>query len=384
MIRFQAAASRAAFFLAMLTLGIAGTVLVQAPAQADSLTTPARSSARAQRSLMLALAPAGARLVAVGERGIVIYSDDDGVHWIQATVPVSVTLTAVHFTDASRGFAVGHDGAVLSSTDGGKNWRKRLDGNAINTMMQKDAEQAVGRARDVLAHARDQNAAKAALEQAENATQDVQAALKFGPSRPLLAVWFKDAHIGWTVGAYGQVLRTRDGGATWTSLATRIANPEGLHYNALGHGADGALLIAGEGGRIYRSNDDGDSWRTLDTGYKGQLYGVIETAPGILLAYGFGGHALLSADGGARWQPLPQLGNKNLIGAALAGDGRVLLGARDGAIYRSVDQGRSFTAQPSAHDLELAGMALLGPKLALVGVGGIHLAAASTAGKQQP
>lgn len=37
------------------------------------------------------------RLVAVGERGVVLLSDDGGAHWRQGVVPVSITLTAVRF-----------------------------------------------------------------------------------------------------------------------------------------------------------------------------------------------------------------------------------------------------------------------------------------------
>ncbi|MBA5637645.1 hypothetical protein H3H37_11325 [Duganella sp. LX20W] len=345
-----------------------------APALADPLATPARSSALAARSLMLALAPAGARLVAAGERGIVIVSDDGGATWRQAWVPVGVTLTAMHFTDSLHGVAVGHDGVLLASSDGGLSWDKRLDGNQINAMMLADAEQAAVRAHAAQAGARagEAKAALAAVEQADNALQDMQEAVKSGPSRPLLAVWFKTRALGWAVGSYGQALRTRDGGAHWESIASRLPNPEGLHYNAIGHGADGALYLAGEGGKVYRSGDDGESWRVADSGYKGQLYGVVETAPGTLLAYGFGGHVLLSGDAGATWRELPRLGDKSLIGAAQDG-GALLLAARDGTLYRSADQGRSFAAQAPARSLELAAIALHGHTVVLAGVGGVHL-----------
>ncbi|MES2148518.1 MAG: YCF48-related protein [Pseudomonadota bacterium] len=336
--------------------------LLPCAAQADTLTTPARVSERAARSMLMALAPAGARLVAVGERGIIVYSDDNGAVWHQAEVPVSVTLTGVHFNDPRHGTAVGHDGVVLTSDDAGRHWRKRLDGNQINRMLEQEATAAVERARGVPAQ----------LEQAQNAALDLQAATKFGPSRPLLAVWYRQSTLGFAVGAFGQALRTRDGGASWESLGGRIANPDGLHFNAIGHSADGAVMIAGEGGRVYRSNDDGDSWHAIDTGYKGPLYGVIETAPGKLLAYGFGGNALRSDDGGKHWSALPRLGSKNLIGAVLSADGKLLLAARDGAIFRSADRGRSFECVHVGRRLELAGMALAGNHIALAGIGGVH------------
>ncbi|MES2148973.1 MAG: hypothetical protein V4508_04180 [Pseudomonadota bacterium] len=355
-------------------LAIVGAYFVMLPAMAEPLAAKARSSTRAPQALMLAMASAGTRLVAVGERGLAIYSDDHGTSWTQAEVPVAVTLTAVHFADAHHGIAAGHDGALLTSSDGGTRWQLRLDGNGVNALVQNDAQQAALGARAALAAATagGKAQAKAALAAAERAVDDAREAAKFGPSRPLLAVWMRDAQTAFAAGAFGQLLRSRDGGASWQSLASRIANPDGLHYNAFGHGADGALLIAGEAGRVYRSLDAGDSWRTLDTGYQGQLYGVAGTPSG-LLAYGFGGHLLRSRDGGASWSALPLLGSRALVGAGTAPDGALLLAARDGVIYRSNDGGQSFSSTTSARGRELSALALVGSKLYLAGMGGVQV-----------
>ncbi|VVM75351.1 hypothetical protein PS619_02020 [Pseudomonas fluorescens] len=101
----------------------------QAAVVGDVLHTPAMRAPQARQAVLLDLARAGARLVAVGERGIVLLSDDNGINWRQAQVPVSVSLTAVQFVDANTGWAVGHAGAVLVSHDGGENWELQLDGN---------------------------------------------------------------------------------------------------------------------------------------------------------------------------------------------------------------------------------------------------------------
>jgi photosystem II stability/assembly factor-like uncharacterized protein len=242
-----------------------------------------------------------------------------------------------------------------------------LDGVAINALMLADA----GRA----AEAAPQN------EQAANALADIEAALKFGPSRPLLSVWFRNAGTGWAVGAYGQIVRTSDAGKHWQSLAVNVPNPDGLHFNSIGPGTDGTLLMAGEGGRVYRSTDSGSSWRAFDTGYKGQLYGVLEPVEGTLVAYGFGGRVLRSEDGGTHWQELPQLGRKALVGGSLLHDGSLLLAARDGALFHSADMGRSFTVQRPGQGLEIASMSLLGQAPILAGAGGVHRVAATDAGK---
>lgn len=367
--------SKAALLLAGLL-----AALPAVPARADTLARPARLSALAPRAMLLALAlaQAGGRLVAVGERGIILYSDDGGARWTQAEVPVSSTLTSVAFADRLSGYAAGHDGVILHTSDGGGHWRRQLDGRDINAMLLADARAASARARaalDALAPMAGKAAAEAALDAAGNAVADREAAAKSGPDRPLLAIWFRNVNEGYAVGAFGQALRTADGGAHWLSMSEAIANPDGLHLSAIGAGAGGALLMAGEGGKVYRSSDQGLHWQVLDTGYRGQLYGAIECG-GALLAYGFGGNVLRSADGGRSWQTLPRLATRSLIGAVHGGDGSLLLVGRDGSVLRSTDQGRRFAPLLPDAGLELAGAVALDPgatRLAVAGIGGVHV-----------
>src|SRR5437868_2175092 len=79
---------------------------------------PALISALAARSPLLAIERAGNRVVAVGLRGHIVYSDDSGATWRQALVPVSVDLLGVSFPSPKVGWAVGHGGVVLATRDG--------------------------------------------------------------------------------------------------------------------------------------------------------------------------------------------------------------------------------------------------------------------------
>ena len=49
-------------------------------------------------------------------------SDDEGTSWRQVESPVSSDLVAVRFVSAYQGFASGHDGVILATTDGGEHW----------------------------------------------------------------------------------------------------------------------------------------------------------------------------------------------------------------------------------------------------------------------
>ena len=74
-------------------------------------------------SLLLDVARIGDRLVAVGERGHVVFSDD-GSAWQQAEhVPTRSTLTTV-FARGDRLWAAGHDAVIITSGDRGNTWSR--------------------------------------------------------------------------------------------------------------------------------------------------------------------------------------------------------------------------------------------------------------------
>lgn len=317
-------------------------MLLPLPAGAalDLLNVPALQSRLAEKSMLLAVTRAGQRLVAVGERGIIVYSDDSGSSWTQANVPVSVTLTAVQFVSAGKGWAVGHDGVVLHSQDGGANWVKQFDGNDANKLVIAELTSRLKKYENASPGANDAmlNAARAALDEARESTD-------FGPSSPLLGLSFRDEADGIVVGAFGQLFHTANGGRHWESWGARIDNPEGLHYNAISRQPDGTLVISGEGGKLRRSRDAGATWESLDTRYAGQLYGSVALATGkVLISYGFAGSIYRSEDDGKTWQALPRLTTKPLIGAMLLPGDTLVLVDRDRRQLVSRDLGRSFVS----------------------------------------
>ena len=98
--------------------GIVGNEVESNATFVDVLDTPSAMTPLASRSLLNGIARAGNRLVAVGARGHILYSDDEGKSWKQAKVPVSSDLTAVNFSTPQQGWAVGHDGVIVRWTEG--------------------------------------------------------------------------------------------------------------------------------------------------------------------------------------------------------------------------------------------------------------------------
>jgi photosystem II stability/assembly factor-like uncharacterized protein len=284
----------------------------------------------AQEALLLGVTRAGARIVAVGEYGNILLSDDDGKTWHQAKdVPTTVTLTAVHFADDKRGWTVGHDTLILHTTDGGETWTKQFGGG-----------------------------------ESDNA---------------LLSVFFKDANHGWGVGAFNYTVETTDGGKTWVerktlappaapaaggatpapaapveaadpTKATRSADPYAAatgdenHLNQMFAGPDAeTLFVAAEAGAIYRSLDGGTTWAKILTGYIGSFWGGLTAKDGTVYAAGMRGNIWKSSDKGATWTKADTSGADQSIstGVQLA-DGSFVFVGLGGQVLYSPD-GTKFT-----------------------------------------
>ena len=71
------------------------------------------------------IAVVGEHLWVVGERGAILHSADGGVSWHGQPAPVDRSLTAVAFRDDKRGVAVGLNGTILTTENGGLDWNDR-------------------------------------------------------------------------------------------------------------------------------------------------------------------------------------------------------------------------------------------------------------------
>lgn len=314
-------------------LGWAASALLPAWAAPAVLSQPALQSPKALGAATLAVARAGLRLVAVGERGTVLLSDDHGGTWKQAAVPVQATLTSVRFADARTGWAAGHLGVVLRTDDSGATWHKQLDGIQAAALALQAAQQS-GDARQMA---------------------NAQRLVDEGADKPFFDLEFVDAQRGFVVGAYGLMLATADGGKSWSVVS--LPNPKSLHlYGLRAHGS--TVLIAGEQGLLLRSTDAGASFQALESPYKGSFFGLLRTAGDVWVAYGLRGTAFRSVDAGARWDRL-DTGLPMAIGAgvALPGGGFVLLG-QAGDVLQGRDDGPALQRVPAREPVPASGVAI--------------------------
>jgi photosystem II stability/assembly factor-like uncharacterized protein len=287
---------------------------------------PAVVSPGSLKTGMLAASLAGKRLVAVGDRGVVLLSDDDGATFHQAhSVPTRATLTAVFFLpDGKTGWAVGHWGVILTTTDAGETWTLQRDDVNVD--------------------------------------------------QPLFSVAFTSAQEGVAVGLWSLLLRTRDGGKTWQSgqIAPAAAGqtPASDAAGAAPGGAGGAgsgknlfsifvsdkgtLLIAAEQGTVYRSTDAGATWTSIDTGNKGTFWAGIRLKSGALIVAGLSGKIYRSVDDGETWKGVTPVTKSSITALTQAPDGRIFAVGLEGAMLMSADDGATFTASDRPDRLPLS------------------------------
>ncbi|MEH6824561.1 MAG: YCF48-related protein [Motiliproteus sp.] len=343
-------------------------------AQGDALQEPAVPSKIARHSLLLDIDRVGERLVAVGERGHVMLSDDMASSWTQAQVPVRVTLTSSFFIDDQQGWAVGHDGVVLYTNDGGQQWQKQLDGTQANQLILDHAQQLQSAAEVALENAPEDQREQLEMD-LENRIFEAEDAASFiveGASRPFLGVWFKNDNEGYISGAFGMFLATTDGGNSWSSVAERIDNTEGFHLNAIIPIGE-QLFIVAESGGLYRSDDLGQSWKPLASPYEGSFFGINGDGQGQLIAYGLRGNAFISLDNGDSWKAIETATKTTLFSSTRLDDGSTLLMGNSGIILQVDAQGRLLQTSSSQRKLPISAAITIGAgKLVTAGFGGLQ------------
>ena len=349
----------------------------------DVLETPAVQSSIAHQNLLLDVTAVGDRLVAVGARGHVLVSDDEGDNWRQIDTPVSVLLTAVSFADMSNGWVVGHGGVILNTQDGGDTWNKQFDGNAANQSIIKQAQDVITQMEAELDAASDEDAEdiEYELEEAQYAFEDAQVDAEVGASKPFLDVYFDNKNVGFAVGAYGFIFKTIDGGNNWENYGLRMDNVDRFHLNTITRIQGGDYLIAGEAGVMFRSEDEGESWETIDSPYDGSFFGLMGTGEtDVALAFGLRGNLFRSEDGGVSWEPLDSGTESTLMGGSYDGSGKVSIVGNSGTVLLSKDGGKSFSETIRANRLGNISLVYVdGRRLALVGESGVSIT--SPAGK---
>jgi photosystem II stability/assembly factor-like uncharacterized protein len=330
----------------------------------DVMNLPAVHSELASKSLIYSIAKYGERHYATGQFGHILYSDDDGQSWTQAEVPVRSGILDIHFPSPENGWAVGHEGIILHSSDGGKTWVKQFDGLRYGEEGKTYYE-------------------KLAQDEPDNdlypyLIEEMEFAIGQGADKPFFKVFFLNDQQGYTAGAYGMSMVTFDGGESWEHNLHRFENDSFFHmfdfaplneagqffisgeaglflvgdvisrearqvhsipwegsFFASSPSADGAIVMGGLRGRMFRTTDKGESWTVVEKPPTSSIVDSTVLSDGRLLFVGIAGEVLISGDNGNSFSLVPVAGGGRNYAVEEGAKGRLLLGGPSG--IRTVD-----------------------------------------------
>lgn len=290
---------------------------------ADAPSQPARPTsmapvARPDRVLLLDLAMAGKRIVAVGERGVVFTSDNNGTSWQGQRTATTRTLTGVAFDGARVGVAVGHGGVLLNSQNGGSSW--------------------------------------------------TPVALKDVGTDALLGVTVLSPGRFVAYGAFGLYLESTDGGKQWERRPI-IGDDFDRHISKVIKLGSRQLLL-GESGTLALA-EDGVNWKQIASPYAGSWFGALQTRQGAALIFGMRGNVYRSDDGASQWTRVDVNDNQSIMNATLLPDGAIVLVGNAGFAARSDDDGKTFRRMTGGGSAGLAHAIHAGDALLTVGERGL-------------
>lgn len=235
-----------------ITIGAGGFIAYTADLSSSGTWTQATSNTS---SSLNALASNGAIVIAVGDNGTILRSDN-GASWSQASSTTSQHLYGISYSGSGVWSAVGAQGTLLTSSDSGVTWKA--------------------------ATANTSNALRATAAQTSSVTSN------------------GSTTIGYTivaVGDKGTVLRSTDAGSTWVAQASgTTANLLAVSQSSnqtTGSTTNNQWVATGSGGTVIRSTD-GMTWTSSTSTTPSNLYALISGYLGKIVAAGQAGVGVYS------------------------------------------------------------------------------------------
>lgn len=267
-----------------------------------------------------------------------------------------------------RGVAVGAAGRVLLSADGGKTWNNaKTDGDATLSLLGVDLSVAggiaVGQGGLILVQAQQGDWRKV-----DSSTHE-----------RLFGVAMNSRGTAVAVGSFGTILRSKDKGLTWQSIAPAdIAqySDQGAqpHLYGVSVADQGAIVTVGEFGLVLRSDDDGEHWKVMHKG-EASLFAIDLHSGAAGYAVGQNGTILRSLDDGTSWSEMHSNSTANLLSVSASAQGSVVITAMhdvlvspDGARWHQAKWGDFASAWYSG--VRFANSATSPPIATLVGQSG--------------
>jgi photosystem II stability/assembly factor-like uncharacterized protein len=278
--------------LALMLMFAAG--LVPLPLAAQTPETSSYTLAKPWDSFFSTAFSTSGKCYAVGAEGALLTSTDGGKTWSRRTIAQRGDLSwwdlfSIRFTpDGNAGWIGGENGLILKTTDGGVTWNSQPSGTTEN-IFRIDAVSAS------TAYASGSNGLL--MSTTDGGAHWQQQIQKSGLI--FFDIAFPDAQHGWAVGEFETILHTSDAGKTWTpQMGGKRANFKlpalfAVRFADAQHG-----WAVGQGGTLLRTDNGGANWQTITAPSDSPMYSVVYAggstggAPSQLWGSGDGGALL--------------------------------------------------------------------------------------------
>ncbi|MBE0644573.1 MAG: T9SS type A sorting domain-containing protein [Bacteroidetes bacterium] len=264
-------------------------------------------------------------ITAVGSNGLILQSDNGGASWRTVSSAASENLRRVRWFSPSLGILLGNGGMALKSTDGGATWQQLTTGTSVVLF-------------DV--HFFDENnwlvIGQAAFEMTTTdggATWDYQGS----GTNNFNEIAFK-GDLGIIVGNKGTIRTTEDGGSHWRDRS----GATDFELTSISIGDDSTAIAVGANGTILRTEDKGRKWTVVFASIPlstFRLSGVRHLTRERVVLAGYGGLLLWSTDAGLSWYPQESNTQKNLEALSFIDSKNGVAAGWDGTIMRTTTGG---------------------------------------------
>ncbi|KAA0265110.1 MAG: T9SS C-terminal target domain-containing protein [Chlorobiota bacterium] len=228
---------------------------------------------------------------------VIVISTLLNAQWYRQEVPPGVNnISSVYFIDGRTGWATTFQGAILKTTNGGRNWAKLRDTSNIS----------------------------------------------------FNSIFFVDQNYGWVSGSnrygYGFINRTSDGGLTWTSSLTTMFPFKKLKFTDRNTGwVTGGPVSRMTMGAINKTTDGGVTWQENPTDHDA-LYSDIDMVNdrhGWMT--GRYGTIHKTTNGGGIWKHVKTISECSLTSVDFIDSLRGWVAGSNGRIFTTVDGGDNWT-----------------------------------------
>jgi len=235
---------------------------------------------------------------ACGANGTLLKTTDGGETWVVQDLGTTTPLTAVQFVDANTGWLVGDDGLILRTTNGGDTWVPQVSGTTKNLwdvhFVDANNGWIVGIPGGYGPPPPGEYSPILRTENGGTTWTSVDNDTWFQQS-----VFFIDVNNGWAAGN-GTLIRSTDGGKNWEDIRPDFLSDTQLYWNT--HFVDvNTGWAVGASGVILHTEDGGDSWELQDSGRLTELINVHFADENNGWVVGNSGTILSTTDGGATW-----------------------------------------------------------------------------------